>query len=119
MNLSVTLGGHIYAVGGKSAGDMGPTEQYDPVANTWRTLGDLGFQFYNGAVAVLNGQIWACGGCKCTRECPILDTSTNTWIPAATMSEPMQDVLNSELPQLRNSIWLLSIQSELLHDYTE
>ncbi len=58
VNVSVALQGHIYAAGGLNAGSNGPTERYDPATNTWTRLGDLGFQNYDAAVAVLNGQVW-------------------------------------------------------------
>ncbi len=94
--LSVALGRYIYAVGGWNAGSMGPTERYDPVTNTWTRLGDLGFQFHYGSVAVLSGQIWACGGMSRNGQCQILDTPSNTWIPAEAMIEPRSVILNSK-----------------------
>ncbi len=86
--------GYIYAVGGRKAGSTGPTERYDPVTNTWTRLGDLGVPFYRGAVAVLNGQIWACGGRGSYGACQILNASNNTWLPAATMNELRSVILN-------------------------
>ncbi len=103
-NLSVALGQYIYAVGGWNAGTMGPTERYDPAANTWTRLGDLGFFFKMGAVAVLNGQMWACGGKDRNGLCQILDTTNNTWIAAATMNEPRSVVLSSKSRSLHDSI---------------
>ncbi len=75
---------------------MGPTERYDPITHTWTRLGDLGFHFAYGAVAVLNGEIWACGGRNLDGQCHILDTSTNNWIPAATMNMLRSVKLNSK-----------------------
>ncbi len=107
INLSAALGGYIYASGGARAGIMGPTERYDPVANTWTRLGDLGFWFYNGEVAVLKGQIWACGGAVAGNEtlyldtCHILDTSTNAWTSAPTMNVPRSVILNRSVKSHR------------------
>ncbi len=115
-NLSVALGGYIYAIGGYRAGNNGPTERYDPVTNTWTRLtdADLGYRFYSGAVSLLKGQIWACGGNKRNGQCQILDTTTNTWIAAATMNQPRSVNSKSRPVQLhivapsseRASVWL-------------
>ncbi len=97
-NFSVALGSFIYAPGGKMAGSDGPTERYDSVTDTWTRLGDLGFEFYNGAVAVFDGEIWACGGAGRNGECQILNTATNSWIAASTMNEPRSVILYSKSP---------------------
>ncbi len=119
-NLSAALGGYIYAIGGFRAGGLGPTERYDPATDTWTRLVDLGLRFNYGAVSVLNGQIWACGG-KDGRNgtCQILDTATNSWIAAPTMIEPRSVIVKSKSRPLHNSIWLLSFQSWLLYGHIE
>ncbi len=101
-DLSAALGGYVYAVGGFLAGAAGPTERYDPATNTWTRLAsaNLGFWYFHGAVAVLNGQIWACGGTKGNGTCQILDTATNSWIGAPTMNEPRSVIFNSKSPRL-------------------
>ncbi len=94
-NISVALGGYIYAIGGSAAGITGPTERYDPATNTWTGLVDLGFRFTRGAVSVLSGQIWACGGVSRNGRCQILNTSTNKWTAAATMIGPRSVIVTT------------------------
>ncbi len=100
-NLSVALKGYIYAIGGIGAGANGSTERYDPKTDNWTRLGNLGFPFRYGAVAVLGGQIWACGGFGHNRghQCHILDTSNNSWVPAATMKEDRSVIVNPKSPR--------------------
>ncbi len=101
-NLSVALGGYVYAIGGYRE-STGPTERYDPATNAWTSLQNLGSLFRWGAVAVLNGQIWACGGDNRNGQCHKLDTSSGFWFAAATMNEPRSVILNSKSRQLHNS----------------
>ncbi len=109
-NLSAALGAYIYAIGGRSAGNAGPTERYDPATNNWTRLADMGFKFLRGAVAVLGGEIWACGGQDPINKpapwgaCKILDTLENSWIAAPTMNEARSVVMNSKLRSLRHHI---------------
>ncbi len=120
INLSVALGGYVYAIGGNRAGINGPTERYDPVTNTWTRLADLGFRFYRGAVAIVSGQIWACGGGTGRNgQCQILDTASNSWIAAPPMIEPRSVIVNSKSRPLHNSVWLLSFQIQILYGHVE
>ena len=88
---AVALNGRIYAIGGSGpSGFLSSVEMYDPTSNSWTPLtGSSAIASMNvsrvefGAVAALDGRIYAMGGVSDgdTNSVEAYNPSTNTWTP--------------------------------------
>ena len=63
----IAVGGKIYAIGGaivtnNRVVNLSVVEEYDPMANTWKTKASLPVERSDFAVAEVNGQIYVMGG---------------------------------------------------------
>lgn len=94
---SAVLDGKIYTVGGFVGGGVHKDGQdcayeYDPAANTWRTLAHLKLGRGSVGVVALNGKIHAIGGRgadgKTVGTHEVYDPATNKWSDAAPLPTP-------------------------------
>lgn len=87
----IALGGKILVVGGANASQqpLATVEEYDPVANSWRSRASLSSPRYGAALAVANGKLYAIGGGPTqvagTTLVDEYDPTTNSWVSRAPM----------------------------------
>ena len=88
-NAAVALGGQIYVVGGRLAGNQISTafERYDPATDTWETLASYPFPVWRATAAVADGKIFVFGGYQSINPFPFnpsnkvhaYDPTSNVW----------------------------------------
>lgn len=86
----VALGGRVYVLGGfdGTGAVVGRVEEYDPVANSWRTRAPLPRPLHHVNVAALGGRIYVLGGLAtdaftAVGDSFVYDPATDAWTPVA------------------------------------
>jgi hypothetical protein len=81
----VALGGRLYALGGRAQNEVGPAEEYDPAADTWRDLPALPVPRDHVAVAAYRGLACVAGGrigsaSNNTERVDCWDAAARSWV---------------------------------------
>ncbi len=84
---AVSLGGFIYAIGGRNGGSTGVNQRYDPTNDEWTMMEPMPTARAAPAAAAFGSKIYVAGGetPRLFEEHEVYDTRTDTWDVAPVM----------------------------------